>query len=312
MQAPTCLGIDISKAHLDVAHSADGAAVRRVGNNRRGIAALVRWIGRSRVQLTVFEAGNYGDALEAALTAARLPYARVNPRAVRDFARAAGVLAKTDALDARIIARYGERMHPAPTVRAPEEIRALAALLTRHRQLVEMIVMEQLRLDGAAPLIRPLLKAHLRDLRSQRRVVDEQIARMSREGELGRRVALLRTLKGVGPLTAAGLVAWLPELGRVEGKVAAALCGMAPYNRDSGASRGRRIIWGGRASIRNLLYMAALSAARTNPVIRAHYQQLRKRNKLFKVALVACARKMLVILNAMARDQQPWRPPIAA
>jgi len=308
MQAPIYLGVDISKAHLDVARTGGGEAARRVGNTRRGITALVRMARRLRVRLTVFEAGNYGSALEDALAREHLPYARVNPRAVRDFAKAAGVLAKTDALDARLIALYGERMRPAPTRRASDESRALAALLVRRRQLVEMTVMEKLRLDGASALVKPLVRAHLRWLQAQRRELEARIARATREGEVGRQVALLRTLKGVGPLTATGLVAWLPEIGQVDGKAAAALCGMAPYNQDSGGKRGRRVIWGGRAPIRNLMYMAALSATRCNPVFRSHYQQLRARNKPFKVALVACARKMLVVLNAMVRDQRPWSP----
>lgn len=232
----------------------------------------------------------------------------VNPRQVRDFARATGKLAKTDAIDARVLALFAERVRPEPR-RLPDEAgQALGALVTRRRQLLEMLTAEKNRLGSAARVLRKSIQRHIDWLNQELAKVDEDLGDMLRQSPLWReKDDLLRSVPGVGRVLSITLLAELPELGQLSAKQISALVGVAPLNRDSGTLRGRRSIWGGRAPVRAVLYMAALVATRYNPVIRAFYQRLLALGKAKKVALVACMRKLLIILNAILKHQTPWR-----
>jgi transposase len=312
--SPCYAGIDVSKDHLDLACRPDGPA-GRFANDAAGITALLAALRPYAPALVVLEAtGGYQAAVAAALGVAGLPAAVVNPRQVRDFARALGRLAKTDALDADTLALFAERVRPAPRPLPAADAAALDALLGRRRQLVEMRAAEHNRMAQAATA------AVRRDVQRHRDWLDRQVERL--EGQWRAAVAasplwrakdeLLRGVPGVGPTVSLTLLAELPELGQLTRQQIAALAGLAPRNRDSGRQRGRRAIGGGRAGVRGALYMASLSAARANPVLRDFYERLRAAGKLAKVALIAVARKLLTILNAMLRDGRPWRPVTAA
>ncbi|MFN8589928.1 MAG: IS110 family transposase [Thermomicrobiales bacterium] len=305
----TWIGIDVSKAGLDVA-SSDGGAVSHVSNDEDGIAALVVAVTEREPALVVLEAtGGHERAVTAALAAAGVPVAVVNPRQVRDFAKATGQLAKTDALDARVLARFAQAVQPPVRSLPDETAQELAALLARRRQVLEMRVAEQNRRPGLAPRLRPALDAHLIWLSQQLAELDADLDRTLRASPLWRaKEDLLRAIPGIGPVVARTLLAELPELGQLTRHEAAALAGLAPLNQDSGTRRGVRRTWGGRAAVRAALYMAAVSAVRCNPVIRALYVRLRAAGKPPKVALVACMRKLLTIANAMLRDGTPWSP----
>ena len=232
-----------------------------------------------------------------------------NPRQIRDFARATGQLAKTDAIDAGVLALFAERVRPEPRPLADEARQALEALVTRRRQVTEMLVAEKNRLGHARPPIRRGITAHIRWLERQLSDVDRDLDEAVRQSPLWRsQDDLFQSVPGVGPITSRTLLAQLPELGQLDRKAIAALVGVAPLARDSGRLRGRRTIWGGRAPVRAVLYMATIAAARCNPLIRTFYQRLRAAGKAPKVAVIACMRKLLTILNAMARTQTPWRP----
>jgi transposase len=304
------VGIDVSKASLDVAVRPSGAAWR-TANDARGIAALVSAVAAVTPTCVVLEAtGGLERAATAALAAAGLPVAVVNPRQVRDFAKATGKLAKTDALDAAVLAQFGEAVRPAVRPVPDAQAQALAELITRRQQLVEMRTAEQNRLGSLTGSRRERVVAHLAWLRQDLADLEAELDAAIQTSPVWRaRDALLRTVPGVGPAVARTLVADLPELGRLDRKRLAALVGVAPLNRDSGAFRGRRGIWGGRARVRAALYMGALVATRCNPVIRAFYQRLLTAGKAKKVALVACMHKLLRILNALLRAGTPWRPP---
>jgi len=249
----------------------------------------------------------------AALTAAQLPVVVVNPRQVRDFARAGGKLAKTDAIDAAVLAHFGEALRPEPRAVPDEFTRELQGWLNRRRQLLEMVVAEEQRLAQAARVIRPQIQAHVEWLRAQLRDVDTALQSGIRNSPVWRENEnLLRTTPGVGPVLATTLLADLPELGRLNRRQIAALVGVAPLNWDSGQQRGTRHIWGGRAPVRTALYMATLSAVRCNPVIRAFFERLSAAGKPRKVVLTACMRKLLVILNAMMQRRVSWQPAPAA
>jgi transposase len=227
---------------------------------------------------------------------------------VRDFAKAAGRLAKTDAVDAQTLAHFAEVLRPEPRPLPDEQTQALAAILARRRQLVEMLTAEQNRLASARPAVRKSLRAHITWLERELSHTDRDLASAIRESPVWReKEALLRSAPGVGPVLTTTLLANLPELGTLTGKQIAALVGVAPFNRDSGMWRGKRRVWGGRAQIRATLYMGALVAARFNPVIRAFYHRLCAAGKAKKVALTACMRKLLLILNAMLKHRTPWR-----
>lgn len=302
------VGIDVGGSWLDAA--VDGGEAWRAANDEAGIAAIVGRLRGLRPRLVVAEAtGGLETALTTALAVAGLPVAVVNPRQVRDFAGALGRRAKTDAIDAKVLARFGAAVRPEPRPLADAVTRGLEALLARRRQLLEMLVAEQQRLRRAAPAVRPGVEAHVAWLQARIGEADGELrARIEASPVWRAKEDLLRSVPGVGPVTAAALLAGLPELGALDRKQAAALAGLAPFNRDSGVLRGQRRIAGGRAAVRAALYMAVVSAVRCNPPIAAFYRRLRAAGKPPKVALVACAHKLLTILNAMVRDGQPWAP----
>lgn len=312
---PDHVGVDVSKEHLDLAFAADPASARRLTNDPAGLDALVRLLLERRPARVVVEAtGGYERPLVAALIAAGLPAVVVNPRQVRDFARALGKLAKTDAIDASVLALFGQRVQPPLRPLPDEELLALQDLLARRRQLVQMHTAESNRLQQARHKpVRLSIERALEFLDSQIQELDEQVdERLRASPAWMEKVDLLKGVPGVGDKTARTLVAHLPELGQCSRQQIAALTGVAPINRDSGSMRGRRSTWGGRSHLRAVLYMATLTATRCNPVIRAHYQKLLAAGKLKKVALVACMRKLLVMLNAMLREKKPWRISSAA
>jgi transposase len=259
--------------------------------------------------LIVLEAtGGLEGALTGALVAAGLPVVVINPRQARDFAKATGQLAKTDAIDAAILAQFAEVVRPPVRPLPDAQTQELAALIARRRQLIEMRTAESNRLGSAAQRVRPGIAAHLRWLDTQVARVDQDLTQAIRQSPVWRaRDDLLQSTPGVGPVVTTTLLAELPELGTLNGKQIAALVGVAPLNRDSGLVRGTRTVWGGRASVRAALYMSALVAVRHNPVIKAFYLRLRAAGKAPKVALIACMRKLLTILNAMLKHQTPWR-----
>ena len=302
------VGIDVSKAQLDVAFRPSGERVQ-VSNSESGIAELVGRMLASPPTLVVLEAtGGYQAALVASLAIAKVATAVVNPRQVRDFAKATGRLAKTDALDAEVLAHFAEVIRPEPRPLVDEQTLALEALVTRRRQVVEMIIAEKNRLAQSHKSLRATIKAHINFLQRELQEINRELDGMLRASPLWREHEdLLRSAKGVGRITIATLFAELPELGTLDRKRIAALVGVAPLNRDSGTHRGRRMIWGGRASVRAALYMAALVASRHNPVIRRFYERLCAAGKPKKLALTACMRKLLTILNAMVRTKSPWR-----
>jgi transposase len=301
------VGIDVSKRTLDLATTT--GIKRQVTNDEVGIAGLVDELKQLRPKLVVLEAtGGYQAALVAGLVVAKVPTAVVNPRQVRDFAKAIGRLAKTDALDAAVLARFAEVVRPEPREPLDEQTIALDALLTRRRQVVGMITAESNRLQQSVATVRASIKAHINFLRHQLADVNRDLDDAIRNSPVWREQEdLLRSVPGVGRILATTLLGELPELGRLNRKQMAALVGVAPLNRDSGMMRGKRSVWGGRASVRRALYMAALCATRSNPLIRSFYQRLCQAGKPKKVALVACMRKLLTILNSMMRDRRQWR-----
>jgi transposase len=303
------VGVDISKAHLDLADTTSRPPWR-IANSADAIAELIEDLQAEPPALVVLEAtGGYETALVIALQAAALPVALINPRQIRDFARATGQLAKTDALDARIIARFGVAVRPAPLPPIEARQEAFAGLVARRRQLIDMLVAEKNRLEHADAAVRGWIDQHLAQLKTQLAQVDAAIAlAIEASAELRARQAILTSVQGVGPLTAAVLLAELPELGAIGHKQLAALVGVAPLNHDSGTLRGQRHIAGGRTSVRCALYMATLVAVRHNPTLKAFYRHLRDAGKRPKVALVAAMRKLLSILNALVRDKRPWHP----
>jgi transposase len=306
--SPLYVGIDVSKAQLDVAERPSGERAV-IPHAEQYIAALVEQLGPRRPACVVLEAtGGLQAPLASALAIAGIPVAVVNPRQVRDFARATGQLAKTDAIDAQILARFAEAVRPAPRPLPDETTQEFSALLTRRRQLIEMLVAEQHRMRTAPRPIQRQIQAHLTWLKQQLAMLDEDLTHRIQTTPLWREQEdLLRSVPGIGPVVSRTLLGELPELGRLTHKQIAALVGVAPLNRDSGSLRGRRMIWGGRAVVRGVLYMSAVVAARHNPIIKAFYQRLRTAGKAPKVALVACMRKLLTMLNAMVKHRTPWR-----
>lgn len=305
------IGIDVAKAELVVASGSSGA-VGTHANDDAGVRALVQQLVPLAPDLVVLEAtGGYELLCVAALTAAPLPVVVVNPRQVRDFAKATGQLAKTDQMDARMLALFGERVRPPVRVLPDEATRALEAVLTRRRQLLEMRQAERNRLAqcvgrGQRPVTQSL-KKHIAYLERELTMTDTELGRMIHASPVWReRDELLQSVPGIGPVVARTLLAELPELGRLDRRAIAKLVGVAPLNHDSGTWRGQRAIYSGRASVRTVMYMAALVAARRNPVLKAFYQRLLARGKPKKVALVACMRKLLTILNHMLRTGHRW------
>lgn len=304
----TYVGVDVSKARLDVA--IHGGAAWSVAHDPQGIAALVTRLHALAPALVVCEAtGGWEGALVAALHAAALPVAVVNPRQARDFARSTGKLAKTDTLDAAALAHFAQAIQPAAQPAPDAATVTLRAVLARRAELVALRAGERSRLVLAHAAVAPHIDAHCRWLDVAITALDAELTALIAASETWRaRRALLESVPGVGPVLATTLLAALPELGTLTHKQVAALVGVAPLNRDSGTKRGRREIGGGRKGVRGTLYMATLTATRCNPVIRAHFTQLRERGKAFKVAMVACMHKLLTILNAMVKHQTPWQP----
>lgn len=307
---PLFVGIDVAKERLDVHLQPSGEAFT-VARNDQGLADLVRRLQPLGVTLIALEAtGGYEVVVAATLAAAALPVAVVNPRQIRDFARATGRLAKTDRLDAQTIAVFAATVRPAARPVADAQARLLGEFVARRRQLVDMLVAEQNRRRLIEELaLRRRVDAHIQWLEHAVRELDSDIDTTVRSSPIWRATDdLLRSVPGIGPITAHTLIAELPELGRLDRRKIAALVGVAPINRDSGALRGRRMIAGGRAVVRHVLYMATLSAIRHNAVIATFYLRLVNAGRPGKLALTAAMRKLLVILNAILRDQRPWQP----
>jgi len=305
---PCFVGIDVAKAWLDVGVRPSGASWR-VANAEVELPTLVARLRPLAPEVVVLEAtGGYERAVAAALGAAGLPVVVLNPRQVRDFAKATGRLAKTDTLDAHVLAHFAEAVHPEPRPLSDEATRQLAALLERRAQVVGMLTAEKNRHHQAVGRVRTLIEAHITWLQAALDELNQDLDQALQSSPLWReREELLRSVPGVGPILSFTLLADLPELGRLTHKQLATLVGVAPLNRDSGTARGKRLIWGGRARVRSALYMSALSAVRYNPVLRAFWTRLREQGKPPKVALVACMHKLLTILNAMVKHQTPWR-----
>jgi transposase len=302
------VGIDVSKNVLDVAFS-DGR-VLQVSNDEAGFAALRQELTGKVPGLVLMEAtGGLERSIAAELSAAGIPLRIMNARHVRHFAKATGALAKTDRLDAQALVQFAQALRPEPRSIQPEHMQTRQALIVRRRQLLEMLMMEKNRLHTAHRGVRADLRSSIRGLEKRLKGVDEDIdGALQGCGALREKIELLESVPGIARVTAVNLVATLPELGTLNRREISALAGVAPFNRDSGQSHGRRSIWGGRALARSALYMAALVGARHNPVLRTFYQRLRQAGKPGKVALVACMRKLLVILNTMLKQQRPWSP----
>jgi len=307
------IGIDVSKDQFDVASEPPSLA-GSFDHDASGIRTLVGKLRLLRPCRVVLEAtGPYHENLVRALQAAGLPVVVMNPRVVRHFAQGAGLLAKTDGMDAATLALYGARMRPI-TRELPDELgRELQRLVARRRDLKGMITAEKNRRQGADAWVKRRLDQHIRDLQREVEMIDKRIlCRLQSDAQRWANYQLLLTVPGVGSVTAFTLVAALPELGRLNRQEIAALVGVAPFNCDSGRHRGTRHCWGGRAPVREVLYMATLTASTHNPAIRAFHERLyRDKHKPFKVAQTACIRKLLCILNAMLRDRTPWRPELA-
>jgi transposase len=303
---PVSIGIDVSKHHLDLFHPELGP--QRIANTPAAIQAWIAHLPCCPV-LVVFEAtGHYDAALRLALTEASLPHARINPEQARDFARAMGRRAKTDPLDARMLAAFGQRMAPQPRPAADPARARLALWHKRRDQLVSMRQQERTRLSECPdPALEAPIARHIALLSQEIAAVDATLrALIGRQERLRRAERLMRSVPGIGPVTATTLMALLPELGARSPKALAALAGLAPFNRDSGRHRGPRAIRGGRKRVRDALYMAAVSAARSHTRLGAFCTALRARGKPPKLAFVALARKLLTILNAVLRDQTPF------
>ena len=301
------IGIDVSKARLDVAIR-PSAEKLSVSNDEAGIQALVTRLSEIKPALIVLEAtGGLERSVSGTLGSAQLPVVVVNPRQVRDFAKALGQLAKTDRIDAEVLARFAEAIRP-PLRPLPDKVSLeLRSLIARRRQLIEMMVAEKNRLSTASKAVRKRIEAHIHWLETELDRADKDLDHSIRQSPIWcENEDLLRSVPSVGPVVSRTLLAELPELGRLNRKQIAALVGIAPLNCDSGTFRGRRGIWGGRATVRAVLYMAALVASRRNSVIRNFYKRLRDKGKAPKVALVACMHKLLTILNAMIKHKTRW------
>jgi transposase len=307
-EARRYVGIDVAQATLDVFIRPTGAAFAAT-NDELGIRQLCTQL--EPADFVILEAtGGLEVPVASALATAGIAVAIVNPRQVRDFARATGRLAKTDRRDAEVLARFGEMVKPAVRPLPDEQAQALEALITRRRQLVEMLTAEKNRRSRAPKVLHRSIDEHIRWLEKRIAGLDEELGTMIRGTPLWReRDELLRSVPGVGNVLSSTLLAHLPELGALNRKQIAALAGLAPFNRDSGSLRGSRCIWGGRAQVRRVLYMATVAGIRSNPAIRTFYLRLRAGGKHAKPALTACMRKFLVILNAMLRNKTHWQTP---
>jgi len=304
------VGVDVAKRSLEVGLRPSGESFSE-SNDGPGCARLAQRLARLHPALVVLEAtGGYERGLTGELGTAQVPVVVVNPRQTRDFARALGRLEKTDKVDALMLAEFAERVRPAVRQLPDPQALALAAVMARRRQLVEMLVAEQNRLGQAPAVLKHDLRSHIDFLRKQLHRLDQDLDQLLHESPVWREQEdLLKGVPGVGPVTCATLLADLPELGGLSRRAIAKLAGLAPLARDSGPVRGRRTIWGGRAKVRAALHMAALSAVRHNPVLKVFYRHLLAAGKPHKVARVACTRKLLTILNAMLKNRTRWSPP---
>jgi transposase len=310
--SPLFVGIDVAKAALDIALRPSDELWQVIYDDAH-VEALVTQLSELSPTLIVVEAtGGLERTLVMALVVAGLPVVVINPRLARDFAKAIGRLAKTDRLDAQVLAHYGEAIRPSRRPLPDADTQQFRALVDRRRQLIDMMSAEQSRLNTSPARIRDSIESHLTWLRQQVASLDDDLDRLLQASPLWReRDAILQSTPGVGPVLSRTLISQLPELGDLNRKEIAALVGVAPFNRDSGTWRGRRTIWGGRATVRAVLYMSTLVATRHNPVIREFYERLLAAGKATKVALTACMRKLLTILNAMVKNQQRWQLRVA-
>lgn len=305
---PQWIGIDVAKTQLDVAVGAEGESWS-FANDDAGIEALLTKLRGRNCGLVVLEAtGGFEVPVVSALAAAGIPVVVANPRQVRNFARATGQLAKTDRLDARILALFAERVRPEVRVLPDDAARFLDALLTRRRQISGMIVAERNRQGFAPASLKKRIETHIRWLKRELDGVDADLSKAIQASPVWRaKEALYRGVPGIGPVVSRTLIADLPELGRLTHREIASLVGLAPLARDSGTLKGKRMVFGGRAAVRSALYLAAVVGVKHNPVLRTYYLRLRERGKPPKVALTACSHKLLTTLNAMARSGEPWR-----
>lgn len=299
------VGVDVSKDNLDVA-SWTSNEYKRFQNDPTGIQELIDWLKILQAELIVLEAtGGLEMPFVAELAFEKMPVAVVNPRRIREFARSIGQLAKTDKLDARVIAHFGAATHPEARKLPTNDEEKLTALITRRRQIIEMLTAEKNRLHSARFSMKERIETHLSWLESELRDLDNEITKFIHQSPIWKeKDKLLRSVPGVGPVTSATILAMLPELGTLNRKKIAALVGVAPVNKDSGKRQKKRRVYGGRANVRSVLYMAALSASKHNPRIKTFYDHLLRMGKEKKVALTACMRKLLVILNAIIRVNQ--------
>lgn len=301
------VGIDVAGDHLDLAVQPSGE-YRRFGNTAEGIDELVRFVQAHGAELVVVEAtGKLEVPVAAALTIASVPVAIVNPRQVRDFAKAQGQIAKTDRIDAAVLARFAAAIRPEPRPIKDADARELEDLLARRRQIVGMIASEKNRLSRASQRVSKDIKSHINWLEKRLRINDDELQTKIKSSPLWRtKDQLFQSVPGVGPNLSQTLIIDLPELGVLSHRAIAKLVGVAPINCDSGKMRGKRITWGGRANVRRMLYMATVASTRHNPTIKAYYARLKAAGKRPKVALVACMRKLLTILSAIAKTGTPW------
>jgi len=302
------IGIDVSKAILDVYILSEKKHLT-FENNVSGIKKLIKKVQSiSHVFIVMESTGGYEKLVAQTLVKENISVAIVNPRQIRDFAKALGKLAKTDRVDAEVIALFGEKMQPKENVMHDENQQKLAEYQTRRRQLIDMITMEKNRLDKASKEMKKSIQHIIKLLQKELAKINESLEKVIQcDDEYTRRNDLLQTINGVGSVVSAGIIADLPELGSLSAKEISALVGVAPLNRDSGTLRGKRTIWGGRASVRRTLYMATLVATRHNTKIKAFYDRLCTAGKLKKVAIIACMHKLLIMMNAMIKNDQPWR-----
>jgi transposase len=302
------VGIDISKATLDV-HLRPLGKTFQVANKETAISGLIEELQTYSLNLIVLEAtGGLETELLIQLQAAQLPVALINPRQGRDFAKAAGKLAKTDAIDAQVLAHFGEALKPQVVTMESDSARQLKELISRRRQVVEIQTAEKNRRDRSRGKALTDIEQHLEYLEQSLKKLNQEIEELTQSNQAWiEKVNLLKTIPGIGQVISTTLVSYLPELGQLTAKQISRLVGVAPINHDSGQHKGKRMINGGRAPVRASLYMGAVVAIRHNPIIKDFYERLLSRGKPKKLAITACVRKMLVILNAMVRDQKPWQ-----
>jgi len=308
MEETIYVGIDISKDYLDVV-VIPTKEKRQYPNSQEGIHKLVPWLKKLPAELVVMEpTGGYEAPVAAALSSRHVPVAIVNARQIKEYARATGRMAKTDAIDALVMAEFAATVKPEPRPLRDQEGKEIKAMVSRRRQLLEMITAEKNRREIADESLKSGIQAHIDWLKKELEDLDSSLRKRIGDSPLWRvKDNLLQSIPGVGNVLSATILAELPELGKLNRRQIAALVGVAPYNRDSGRMRGKRTIWGGRATIRKVLYMATLTSTRHNPVIAEFYRRLVERGKAKKVALVACMRRLLTIMNAILKHEKPWQ-----